>query len=109
MSNKIYISVICLLSLIIICSTFYFYTQVNPSLQAMYGNSRKVVTSSGEEKLGCRTHFVESKGGIPKLVAFIPTKETTCPTYFTEKVVTKEDFIKDLQNSKDWGILEYSR
>lgn len=108
MSKKTLYIIISILSFIIISGSLYYFTQLKPMIDFSYSLSRQVIVD-GKTKLGCRTHFVENKDGAPKLISFVPTNETTCPSSFIEKVVTKEAFIKDLQNSKDWGVLEYSR
>jgi hypothetical protein len=110
MSQKKYLIILSFLLIIIFAGAGYYAFILDPILKKYSGGYRVVgISSDGKELLGCRTDFQDAVKGGTVFTSYITNETNTCIEKPQFKKITKEELIKNLQESKDWGYLTYSR
>lgn len=112
MYHKIYIGAISLLIITLSLLTYNFLklqneTKVDPILLGnTFGLEKKIITSKGE-KLTCSAEVVDSKTGrVITSHKFILAVNNNCVGAPFKVSLTKEEYIKEIQNNPTWGIFD---
>jgi hypothetical protein len=112
MSHKIYISIIAVLLIALSYSSFtaWSYNNSVQSLESLvkpiYSSEKKIITPEGE-KLACSVQVIDQKTG--RMFAshkYILAKNNTCSSSPYQVSLSKEEYIKEIQTSDTWGILD---
>jgi hypothetical protein len=113
MYHKIYISVIIILASLLSWSTYNFTVSSNElkddslSLRQLMASEKEVPSPNGKSIKACNVR-VNDKETNRLITAhrFIFSKDKTCPALPGDYYISKEEYIKELQNNKGWGIFD---
>lgn len=109
MTSKIYISIIAILLVTLTYISFNswnYYRLTEPSINAVYSNEKKVMTTEGE-KLACSVQVIDKPTG--RMIAshrFILAKNNVCPNSPQKFYISKNEYIKEIQSSETYGIFD---
>lgn len=109
MSHKIYISIIAILIIALSYTSFTAWSYNNSTealIKPIYSSEKKVTTPEGE-KLACSVQVVDQKTGRTFAShKYILAQNNTCSNSPYRVILSKEDYIKEIQTSDTWGILD---
>ena len=117
MYHKIYIGIITALILVLSWTTYSFTSASNEykadreSLNYFIGNEQPAVVN-GKDLKACRVNVIDKN--LNRTISahrYVISKDNICPKPpepYKDYYITKDEYIKELQNNKGWGIFDDS-
>jgi hypothetical protein len=106
MFKKILI-LVCIIQFVIISIGPFFYSQVYSSDMKSRSAEIDISLEDGRKWKACNVTVIDKD--LNRMVTahrFVISKENKCPEFPQDLLITKEEYIKELQNNKGWGIFD---